>query len=147
MSFLESRIKFVPTGIRKVLYLNWPIILLTSAVASVGVLMLWSIAGGDFVDGGAHGLTGHGVREGSLPIFGGGGAWFGGAGDNDDGLALGFFACKLFGEFGKRSAECALETLGQFQRDGGLTIAEYLGHGGERIVETSRRLVKHQCFT
>ena len=48
MSFLESRIKFVPTGIRKVLYLNWPIILLTSAVASVGVLMLWSIAGGDF---------------------------------------------------------------------------------------------------
>lgn len=48
MSFLESRIKFVPTGIRKVLYLNWPIILLTAAVASVGVLMLWSIAGGDF---------------------------------------------------------------------------------------------------
>ncbi|GAB1362085.1 rod shape-determining protein RodA [Rhodobacter sp.] len=48
MSFLESRIKFVPTGIRKVLYLNWPIILLCSAVASVGVLMLWSIAGGDF---------------------------------------------------------------------------------------------------
>ena len=35
MSLLESRIKFVPTGIRKVLYLNWPIILLTSAVASV----------------------------------------------------------------------------------------------------------------
>ncbi|NGM44905.1 rod shape-determining protein RodA [Rhodobacter sp. SGA-6-6] len=48
MSFLESRIKFVPTGIRKVLYLNWPMILLTAAVASVGVLMLWSIAGGDF---------------------------------------------------------------------------------------------------
>ena len=48
MSFLESRIKFVPTGIRKVLYLNWPIIILCSAVASVGVLMLWSIAGGDF---------------------------------------------------------------------------------------------------
>ena len=48
MSLLASRIKFVPTGIRKVLYLNWPIILLTSAVASVGVLMLWSIAGGDF---------------------------------------------------------------------------------------------------
>jgi len=48
MSFLESRIRHVPTGIRKVLYLNWPLILLTSAVASIGVLMLWSIAGGDF---------------------------------------------------------------------------------------------------
>ncbi|MDQ2066074.1 rod shape-determining protein RodA [Xinfangfangia sp. CPCC 101601] len=48
MSFLESRIKHVPTGIRKVLYLNWPLILLCSAVASVGVLMLWSTAGGNF---------------------------------------------------------------------------------------------------
>ncbi len=48
MSFLESRIKLVPTGPRKVLYLNWPLIVLISAVASVGILMLWSIAGGDF---------------------------------------------------------------------------------------------------
>ena len=48
MSFLESRLKYVPSGIHKVLYLNWPIILLSSAVAAVGVLMLWSIAGGDF---------------------------------------------------------------------------------------------------
>ena len=48
MSYLESRIKQVPTGPRKVFYLHWPIILLLTAVASVGILMLWSIAGGDF---------------------------------------------------------------------------------------------------
>ena len=48
MSFLESRIKLVPTGPRKILYLNWPLIVLITAVASVGILMLWSIAGGDF---------------------------------------------------------------------------------------------------
>ena len=48
MSFLESRIKRAPTGLRKVLYLNWPLIVLVTAVAAVGILMLWSIAGGDF---------------------------------------------------------------------------------------------------
>jgi rod shape determining protein RodA len=48
MSFLESRIKYVPSGPRKVLFLNWPLIILITAVASVGILMLWSIAGGDF---------------------------------------------------------------------------------------------------
>ncbi|MEZ5796891.1 MAG: rod shape-determining protein RodA [Paracoccaceae bacterium] len=48
MSFLESRIKQAPTGLRKVLYLNWPLVVLVAAVASVGILMLWSIAGGDF---------------------------------------------------------------------------------------------------
>ena len=48
MSFLESRIKRAPSGLRKVLYLNWPLIVLVTAVAAVGILMLWSIAGGDF---------------------------------------------------------------------------------------------------
>jgi rod shape determining protein RodA len=48
MSFLESRIKYVPSGLRKILFLNWPLIILITAVASVGILMLWSIAGGDF---------------------------------------------------------------------------------------------------
>ena len=47
MSFLEYRVKFAPTGIRKVLYLNWPLVVLVTAVASVGFLMLYSIAGGD----------------------------------------------------------------------------------------------------
>ena len=48
MSFLESRLKQVPTGLRKVLYINWPLVVLTSAVAAIGILMLYSIAGGDF---------------------------------------------------------------------------------------------------
>ena len=47
MSFLEYRVKFAPTGIRKILYLNWPLVLLVTAVASVGFLMLYSIAGGN----------------------------------------------------------------------------------------------------
>ncbi|MDO9640239.1 MAG: rod shape-determining protein RodA [Pseudotabrizicola sp.] len=46
MSFLEYRVKFVPTGLRKVLYLNWPLIVLVTAVSAVGWLALYSIAGG-----------------------------------------------------------------------------------------------------
>lgn len=48
MSYLEYTVKTVPSGIRKVLYLNWPILLLLVAVASVGFLMLYSVAGGTF---------------------------------------------------------------------------------------------------
>jgi rod shape determining protein RodA len=48
MSYLEYTVKTVPSGIRKVLYLNWPILLLLVAVASVGFLMLYSVAGGSF---------------------------------------------------------------------------------------------------
>ncbi len=48
MSYLEYNVKHVPTGLRKVLYLNWPILLLVSAVAGVGFLMLYSVAGGSF---------------------------------------------------------------------------------------------------
>lgn len=47
MTFLDNRLKQVPTGLRKVLYLNWPLVVLITAVASVGFLMLYSIAGGD----------------------------------------------------------------------------------------------------
>ena len=47
MSFLEYRIKTAPTGLRKVFYINWPLVLLLSAVASVGFLMLYSVAGGN----------------------------------------------------------------------------------------------------
>lgn len=46
MSYLVHSIKTVPTGFRKVLYLNWPVILLLTAVSSVGFLMLYSVAGG-----------------------------------------------------------------------------------------------------
>jgi len=47
VSFLEYNVKFVPTGWRKVLYLNWGLVLLVTAVACVGFLMLYSVAGGN----------------------------------------------------------------------------------------------------
>ena len=46
MSYLESNLKTVPTGFAKILYLSWPLIILLSAVACVGFLMLYSVAGG-----------------------------------------------------------------------------------------------------
>jgi len=46
MSFLEYRLKTVPTGISKVLHLNWALVVLLAAIASVGFLMLYSVAGG-----------------------------------------------------------------------------------------------------
>ena len=46
MSYLEYNTKFVPQGARKILYLNWPVIVLVCAVASYGFLMLYSVAGG-----------------------------------------------------------------------------------------------------
>ncbi|AOZ68663.1 rod shape-determining protein RodA [Rhodobacter xanthinilyticus] len=47
MSYLESNLKTVPTGLRKIFYLNWPLVILLSAVAGFGFLMLYSVAGGD----------------------------------------------------------------------------------------------------
>jgi len=46
MSYLEYSVKSVPTGLRKILYVNWPLALLLTAVACVGFLMLYSVAGG-----------------------------------------------------------------------------------------------------
>ncbi|NSX54080.1 rod shape-determining protein RodA [Parasulfitobacter algicola] len=46
MSYLEHNVKTVPMGLRKILYLNWPLVLLLISVASVGFLMLYSVAGG-----------------------------------------------------------------------------------------------------
>ncbi len=48
MSYLEYTVKTVPSGARKVLYLNWPLIILLTAVASIGFLMLYSVSGGNF---------------------------------------------------------------------------------------------------
>ncbi|WP_342076882.1 rod shape-determining protein RodA [Yoonia sp. SS1-5] len=47
MSYLEYNTKFVPTGFRKLWYLHWPVIMLLTAVACAGFLMLYSVAGGD----------------------------------------------------------------------------------------------------
>ncbi|MBY6140525.1 rod shape-determining protein RodA [Leisingera daeponensis] len=48
MSYLEYHAKSTPTGLRKVLFLNWGLILLLATVSSVGFLMLYSVAGGSF---------------------------------------------------------------------------------------------------
>ncbi|MEP2030824.1 MAG: rod shape-determining protein RodA [Paracoccaceae bacterium] len=48
MSYLEHSVKSVPSGARKILFLNWPLAVLLVAVASVGFLMLYSVAGGSF---------------------------------------------------------------------------------------------------
>lgn len=47
MSYLEYQVKYVPTGLRKILYLNWPLALLLAAVSGIGFVMLYSVAGGD----------------------------------------------------------------------------------------------------
>ena len=47
MSYLEYTVKHVPTGLRKILHLNWPLTVLLTAVSGVGFLMLYSVAGGN----------------------------------------------------------------------------------------------------
>ncbi len=47
MSFLEYRLKLAPSGIAKVFYINWALILVVTAIAAIGWLMLYSIAGGE----------------------------------------------------------------------------------------------------
>ncbi|MCQ0970085.1 rod shape-determining protein RodA [Paracoccus sp. TK19116] len=47
MSYLDYKVAHTPTGIRKILYLNWPLVFLLIAVACTGFLMLYSVAGGD----------------------------------------------------------------------------------------------------
>ncbi len=46
MSYLEYTVKTTPSGPGKVLHLNWPLVVLLVAVAGVGFLMLYSVAGG-----------------------------------------------------------------------------------------------------
>ena len=48
MSYLEYQVQTVPTGLRKVLFINWALVLLLTAVACIGFLMLTSVAGGNF---------------------------------------------------------------------------------------------------
>jgi len=48
MSYLEYTVKSVPSGLRKFLFLNWGLVLLLTAVCSIGFLMLYSVAGGSF---------------------------------------------------------------------------------------------------
>lgn len=47
MSYLDYKVTQTPTGIRKILYLNWPLVFLILAVAAIGFIMLISVAGGN----------------------------------------------------------------------------------------------------
>jgi len=47
MSYLEHTVKTTPSGPRKILFLDWPLVVLLITVASIGFLMLYSVAGGD----------------------------------------------------------------------------------------------------
>jgi rod shape determining protein RodA len=47
MSYLEHNLKTIPTGFRKIIHMNWALVLLLVAVAGFGLLMLYSVAGGD----------------------------------------------------------------------------------------------------
>tara|TARA_R110000850_G_scaffold77711_1_gene168108 strand:+ start:332 stop:1477 length:1146 start_codon:yes stop_codon:yes gene_type:complete len=48
MSYLEYSVKHAPTGLAKILHLNWPLTILLATVSGVGFLMLYSVAGGTF---------------------------------------------------------------------------------------------------
>ncbi len=46
MSLLYPNDRHIPRGWRKILYINWPLVLLITAVAGFGFLMLYSLGGG-----------------------------------------------------------------------------------------------------
>ncbi len=46
MSYLEYNVKHTPKGLRKLLHLNWALIVLLVTVSSIGFLMLYAVAGG-----------------------------------------------------------------------------------------------------
>ena len=48
MSYLEYNVKTVPSGLRKLLFLNWPLAVTLIAVAGIGAVMLYSVSGGSF---------------------------------------------------------------------------------------------------
>ncbi|MEX0969765.1 MAG: rod shape-determining protein RodA [Paracoccaceae bacterium] len=48
MTFLDQFFTVTPTGFRKILFVNWPLVLLLIAVSCIGFLMLYSVAGGAF---------------------------------------------------------------------------------------------------
>jgi rod shape determining protein RodA len=49
MSYLEYNVQRTPTGLKKALYMNWGLVILLFAVACVGFLMLYSVAGGSYM--------------------------------------------------------------------------------------------------
>ncbi|RMD49300.1 MAG: rod shape-determining protein RodA [Alphaproteobacteria bacterium] len=49
MSYLEYRVMQVPAGWRKILHLNWPMIVVLAALSGIGLVALYSVAGGSAV--------------------------------------------------------------------------------------------------
>lgn len=76
MSYLESNLKTVPTGIRKVLYLNWPLVFLLAAVACTGFLMLYSVSGGDLATWSEPQMKRFGVGMAAMLVVGFTPIWF-----------------------------------------------------------------------
>ncbi|MEM7242005.1 MAG: rod shape-determining protein RodA [Pseudomonadota bacterium] len=48
MSLLSPQYDAIPTGGRKIFYFHWPLMLLVTAAAGIGIMMLFSVSGGDF---------------------------------------------------------------------------------------------------
>lgn len=48
MSYLDHKQRSIPIGFGKLAALNWPIILLLTAVSAIGIVMLYSVAGGNY---------------------------------------------------------------------------------------------------
>ncbi|TFL18861.1 rod shape-determining protein RodA [Jannaschia formosa] len=48
MSYLEYNVARVPQGLQKVLALNWALVLLITATAGIGFIVLYSVSGGDW---------------------------------------------------------------------------------------------------
>ena len=46
MSYLEYNLRTVPSGFKKILALNWPIIFLLIVISGIGFAMLYSVSGG-----------------------------------------------------------------------------------------------------
>ncbi|MBU3030348.1 rod shape-determining protein RodA [Paracoccus marinaquae] len=46
MAYLDYDVAHVPAGWRRILYLNWPLVFLLTAIACIGFLMLYSVGGG-----------------------------------------------------------------------------------------------------
>ena len=48
MSFISPQYDSIPTGGRKFFYFHWPLLLLITAAAGIGIMMLFSVSGGEF---------------------------------------------------------------------------------------------------
>jgi rod shape determining protein RodA len=76
MSYLEYNVTSVPTGFRKLLYLNWGLALLLAAAAGFGFLMLYSVAGGSLRPWAEPQMTRFGVGMVAMLVIGLVPIWF-----------------------------------------------------------------------